>query len=119
MEEHTDEPQSTRKTGGRLPLAENKKQLDITTTVHNASPTAALLGSPRLAVMAHASLTCSGKPDAIPSSPTRRSSDLNGVACTDGSTTGGTALNTIAPDGTTSIAHPSTSQTNLDAGTYN
>src|SRR5262245_54560449 len=109
----------TGKTGACEPFTVNKKQLDITTTVHTDSPDAALAGNLPLGGGAHDSATVSGKVDSKTLPNVTFYFFGNGVACTDGSTTGGTALNTIAPDGTTSIAHPSTSQTNLDAVTDN
>src|SRR5262245_53209911 len=109
----------TGKTGACEPFTVNKKQLDITTTVHTDSPDAALAGNLPLGGGAHDSATVSGKVDSKTLPNVTFYFFGNGVACTDGSTTGATALNTIATDGTTSIAHPSTSQTNLDAGTYN
>ena len=96
-----------------------KKQLDISTTVHTDSPDAALVGNLPLGGSVHDWAQVSGKADALALPDVTFYFFGKGVSCTNGSTTGGTALNTMAPDATTGIAHPSTSETNLAAGTYN
>jgi hypothetical protein len=108
----------TGKTGVCEPFTVAKAPLGINTTVHSDSPDQALVGNLPLNGGAHDSATVTGKngfdlPDVtfyfFP----------KGVACTDGDTTGATVLNTLTPNQTTGIAHPSTSETGLAAGTYN
>ena len=103
---------------GCEPFTVDKASLGINTTVHSDSPDQALVGNLPLNGGAHDSATVTGKvgfdlPDVtfyfFP----------KGVACTNGSTTGATQLNTLTPNQTTGIAHPSTSETGLAAGTYN
>ena len=100
------------------PFSVGKASLGINTTVHSDSPDAPLVGSLPLNGGAHDSATVTGKtgfdlPDVtfyfFP----------KGVACTNGDTTGATQLNTLTPDQTTGVAHPSTSETGLAAGDYN
>jgi hypothetical protein len=96
-----------------------KAQLGINTTVHSDSPDQALAGNLALGSGAHDSATVTGKVGSLTLPDVTFYFFAKGVACTNGSTTGATPLNTVAPDSTTGIAHPSTSQTNLAAGTYN
>jgi hypothetical protein len=96
-----------------------KAQLGIGTTVHSDTPDTALFGDLSLGQGAHDSATVTGGVTGFTLPNVTFWFFDKGVACTDGSTTGGTQLNTRAPDGTTGIAHPSTSETALAAGTYN
>jgi hypothetical protein len=96
-----------------------KAQLGIGTTVHSDTPDAALAGDLSLGQGAHDSATVTGGVTGFTLPSVTFWFFDKGVACTDGSTAGGTQLNTLAPDGTTGIAHPSTSETALAAGTYN
>jgi hypothetical protein len=96
-----------------------KAQLGIGTTVHSDTPDAALAGDLSLGQGAHDSATVTGGVTGFTLPSVTFWFFDKGVACTDGSTAGGTQLNTLAPDETTGIAHPSTSETALAAGTYN
>ncbi len=96
----------------------NKAQLAIGTTVHSDSPDAALVGNLALGDGAHDSAAVTGKVDSITLPSVTFYFFGKDVTCSNGDTTGGTALNTLAPDGS-GVAHPSTSETNLAAGTYN
>ena len=101
------------------PLTVDKKQLDISTTVHNDAGDVPLLGNLPLGGGAHDSAAVTGKVDEYTLPNVTFYFFSKGVSCTNGSTTGGTPLNTMAPDATSGIAHPSDSETNLAAGTYN
>jgi hypothetical protein len=101
------------------PLTVGKAQLGISTEVHNDDGDVPLVGDLPLGGGAHDSATVTGKVDAYALPNVTFYFFEDGVTCTNGDTTGGTTLNTLAPDGTTGIAHPSTSETNLAAGDYN
>jgi hypothetical protein len=95
-----------------------KAQLGINTTVHSDSPDQALTSDLSLGQGAHDSAAVTGGVSGFNLPSVTFWFFDKGVACTDGSTTGGTQLNTMAPD-SNGIAHPSTSETALAAGTYN
>jgi hypothetical protein len=101
------------------PFMVGKAQLSISTEVHNDDGDVPLVGDLPLGGGAHDSATVEGKVDAYALPDVTFYFFADGETCTNGDTTGGTMLNTLAPDGTTGIAHPSTSQTNLAAGDYN
>jgi hypothetical protein len=105
-------------TGDCEPFTVGKAQLGINTTVHSDSPDAALVGSLPLGGGAHDSATVTGKVGSLALPDVTFYFFDDGVTCTNGSTAGGTVLNTLTPNGS-GIAHPSTSQTNLAAGSYN
>jgi uncharacterized repeat protein (TIGR01451 family) len=95
-----------------------KSNLGITTEIHSDGTHTVVNSSLPLGSSVHDSATVTGiVADVTPPDVTFYFFD-NGVSCTNGNTTGGTALNTVNPDGA-GIAHPSTSKTNLPAGTYN
>lgn len=96
----------------------NKAQLGIGTTVHSDSPDQALVGNLALGAGAHDSASVTGKVGSFTLPDVTFYFFDKGVACTNGSTTGATQLNTLSPNGS-GVAHPSTSETNLAAGTYN
>jgi len=100
------------------PFTISQAQLGINTTVHSDSPDQALVGNLPLGGGAHDSASVTGKVGSFTLPDVTFYFFDKGVTCTNGSTTGGTPLNTLSPDGS-GIAHPSTSQTNLAAGTYN
>ncbi len=101
------------------PFTVDKAQLEISTEVHKDGTHTALAGNLFVGDGAHDSATVTGKVDALALPDVTFYFFDDGVTCTNGSTTGGTALNTLAPDGTTGVAHPSDSKTNLAAGDYN
>lgn len=100
------------------PLTIAKADLNITTTVHSDSPDQPLAGNLNLGDGAHDSASVAGKVGSLTLPDVTFYFFGKGVACTNGDTTGGTVLNTVSPDGS-GIAHPSTSETALAAGTYN
>ena len=99
-------------------LTVGKANLTIATTVHNDSGDVVLSGNLPLGGGAHDSATVSGKVGSLTLPDVTFFFFAKGVTCTNGSTTGATALNTVSPDAN-GVAHPSTSQTALAAGTYN
>src|SRR5207247_736950 len=101
------------------PFTVGTKQLGINTTVHNDAGDVVLSGNLPLNGGAHDSATVTGKVTGFDLPDVTFYFFPKGVACTDGSTTGASQLNTLTPDQTTGIAHPSTSETGLAAGTYN
>src|SRR5262249_11150359 len=105
-------------TGNCEPFTVGKVTLTIATTVHNDSGDVALTGNLPLGGGAHDSATVSGKVGSLTLPDVTFFFFAKGVTCTNGSTTGATALNTVSPDAG-GVAHPSTSQTALAAGTYN
>src|SRR5262249_27921215 len=105
-------------TGNCEPFTVGKVTLTIATTVHNDSGDVALTGNLPLGGGAHDSATVSGKVGSLTLPDVTFFFFAKGVTCTNGSTTRATALNTVSPDAG-GVAHPSTSQTALAAGTYN
>jgi len=93
-------------------------RLGVNTTVHSDSPDQALVGNLELGEGAHDSAAVTGGVTGFALPDVTFYFFARGVACTNGSTAGGTQLNTLAPD-SSGVAHPSTSETNLAAGTYN
>jgi len=96
----------------------NKAQLGVNTTVHSDAPDQALVGNLNLGDGAHDSAAVTGGVSGFTLPNVTFYFFGNGVSCTNGSTAGGTQLNTLAPD-VNGVAHPSTSETALAAGTYN
>jgi hypothetical protein len=96
----------------------NKAQLGIHTTVHSDSPDQALTGNLNLGDGAHDSAAVTGGVSGFALPDVTFYFFPNGISCTNGDTTGATALNTMTPD-SSGVAHPSTSETALAAGTYN
>jgi len=95
-----------------------KAQLGINTTVHSDSPDQPLTGNLNLGEGAHDSAAVTGGVSGFVLPSVTFYFFDKGVGCTNGSTSGATTLNTVAPDGS-GVAHPSTSESNLAAGTYN
>ena len=108
----------TGKTGVCEPFTVDKASLDISTTVHNDDGDVPLVGNLPLNGGAHDSASVTGKVNGFVLPDVTFYFFGKGVACTDHSTTGGTQLNTLSPDGS-GVAHPSTSETGLAAGSYN
>jgi hypothetical protein len=106
-------------TGNCEPFTVNKASLGINTTVHSDTPDQALVGNLPLNGGAHDSAAVTGKVSGFDLPNVTFYFFDKGVTCTNGDTTGGTQLNTMAPNQTTGVAHPSTSETNLAPGNYN
>lgn len=96
----------------------NKVQLAIGTTVHNEAGDVPLVGNLPLGGGAHDSGAVTGAVGSFTLPNVTFYFFPKGVTCTNGSTTGATALNAVSPDGA-GVAHPSTSETGLAAGSYN
>src|SRR5262245_51101212 len=114
-------PSNSNYTGGISdcePFKVSPAQLGISTEVHKDGTHTALVGNIPLNGGAHDSATVTGKVNSFALPNVTFYFFDNGVTCKNGDTTGGTALNSLAPDAT-GVAHPSTSETNLAAGTYN
>jgi hypothetical protein len=107
------------KTGDCEPFTVGKKDLNISTTVHSDSPDQALSGDLTLGGGAHDSATVTGKVASFTLPNVTFYFFDKGVACTNGSTTGGTALTPAVSPDSSGVAHPSTSKTGLAAGSYN